>query len=104
MSFSRSVYEVASKTQQEITALLEERLTEFNKSVAGSVDRAAKGAPAGADVAMAALKSTMAATTSAVDSMTKAAKQVAEIAEASMRATTGATAEAMKGATKAPKK
>jgi phasin family protein len=104
MSFSRNVYEVASQTQQEITSLLEERLAEFNKSVAGSVDKAAKNAPAGADVAVAALKSTVAATTAAVDSMTKAAKQVAEFAEASMRAATSASAEVMKGAGKAPKK
>lgn len=104
MSFSRNVYEVASQTQQEITALLEERLSDFNKSVTGSVDKAAKNAPAGADVAVAALKSTMAATTAAVDSMTKAAKQVAEFAEASMRAATSASTEAMKNVTKTPKK
>jgi phasin family protein len=104
MNFSRNVYEVASQTQQEITSLLEERLSEFNKSVAGSVDKAAKNAPAGTDVAVAALKSTVAATSAAVDSMTKAAKQVAEFAEASMRAATSASAEAMKGAAKTPKK
>jgi phasin family protein len=104
MSFSRNVYEVASQTQQEITALLEERLSDFNKSMAGGVDKAAKNAPPGADVAVAALKSTVAATTAAVDSMTKAAKQVAEFAEASMRAATSASAEAMKGATRGTKK
>ena len=99
MGFSRSVCEVASRTQQQISALLEARLSEFNKNVAGSVDRAAKNAPAGADVAVAALKSTVAATAAAIDSMTKAAKQVASFAEASMKNT--GTAAATKAETKA---
>lgn len=100
LSYSRSVYEVASQTQSELSQLLEEGLSSFNKSVVTSVDKASKNAPAGSDVAVAALKSTVAATAAAVDSMTKAAKQVADFADASVKAATTATADAVKAAAK----
>ncbi|WP_137935704.1 phasin family protein [Chitinivorax sp. B] len=100
LSYTRSVYEIASQAQSELSKLVEERLTSFNKGLVTSIDKAAKSAPAGADVAVAALKSTVAATAAAVDSMTKAAKQVADFADASVKAATTATADAVKSATK----
>ncbi|MBI2312429.1 MAG: phasin family protein [Betaproteobacteria bacterium] len=100
IAYSRNVYEVASQTQAELTQLLEERLETFNQGVAGAMDKAGAQVPPGADFAVAAVKSMMAATAAAVDSMTKAGKQMAGLAEASVKATTQATAEAVKGATK----
>jgi len=104
MDFSRSVYEVASKAQQEIARLLEGRVADFKKSVAGSVDKATKGAPAGADVAVTALKSSFAASSVALDNMTKAARQLSELAESNLRAATNIASSAMKGAGKPGKK
>ncbi|MDK2124552.1 phasin family protein [Parachitinimonas caeni] len=98
LGFSRNVYELASQTQSEISKLFEERITEFNKSIVSGMDKVVKSAPAGADVAVAAMKSTVAATAAAVDSMTKAAKQVADFADASVKAATTATADAVKSA------
>ena len=95
LSFSRSVYEVASEAQAELTKLIEESLAAYSKGVANFVDRAAKSAPAGSDVAVTALKSTVAATTAAFDSFTKATKQVASFADASVKAATQATASAV---------
>ncbi|MFO1379460.1 MAG: phasin family protein [Chitinivorax sp.] len=100
MAYSRTLYEVSSQTQAELAKLIEERMAVFNKGVVSAIDNAAKNAPAGSDVAIQAVKSTVAATAAAVDSMTKAAKQVADFADASVKAATTATADAVKSAAK----
>ena len=103
VSYSRNVYEIATQTQEEISKIVESQFAEVNKNVASALDRAAKNAPAGSDVAVAAVKSAIAAANSAYDNMSKAAKQVAEIAEANMAAATSATVKAAGAATKAKK-
>lgn len=102
VAYSRSVYEIATQTQEELSKVVEVQFSEMNKNVASALDKAAKNAPAGSDVAVAAVKSAIAAANSAYDSMTKAAKQVAEIAEANVAAATTATVKAV-GTTAAPK-
>lgn len=86
LAYSRSVYEVASQTQADISKTLEAQAAEFNKSVVGFLDKVSKNAPAGSDVAVAAVKSALAAANSAYDSFTKVAKQATEIAEANFSA------------------
>lgn len=90
IAYSRSVYELASQTQGEFTKFIENQAGEFNKNVVGLLDKFAKNAPAGSDVAVAAVKSALAAANSAYDSFTKVAKQATEIAEANMAAATAA--------------
>jgi phasin family protein len=104
IAYSRSIYEIASQTQEEMTKLIEGQFVELNKNVAVALDQAAKTAPAGSDVAVAAVKSAIAAANSAYDSMSKAAKQVAEIAEANVAAATTATVKAVSANTAAPAK
>lgn len=99
VAYSRSIYEIASQTQEELSKVFEGQMAEVNKNIASALDKAAKNAPAGSDVAVAAVKSAIAAANSAFDSMSKAAKQVAEIAEANVTAATNATIKA----TTAPK-
>ncbi|MEZ5614777.1 MAG: phasin family protein [Rhodocyclaceae bacterium] len=104
VAYSRSVYEISAQTQEEFSKLVEAQFAEVNKNVASSLDKAAKSAPAGSDVAVAAVKSAIAAANSAYDTMSKAAKQVAEIAEANVAAATNATVKAVGAAqTKAKK-
>lgn len=98
MNYSRGLYEIASQAQSEYSQLIEERSTAFNKNVVSGLDRFVKSAPAGTDMADAAVKSTVQATAAAVDSLTKAAKQVADFADASVKAATTATADAVKTA------
>ncbi|MGH8750343.1 MAG: phasin family protein [Burkholderiales bacterium] len=88
LAYSRSAYEVASQTQAEFTKLVEARVADFNKIVVAALDKAVKSAPAGSDVAVAAVKSAMAAANSAYDTLSKAAKQVAELTEANIAAAT----------------
>lgn len=96
MGYSRSVYEVASEVQAEVSKLVEEGLAVYTKNIASFVEKATKNAPAGSDAAVSALKSTVAATTAAIDTLTKASKQVASFADASVKAATQATATAAK--------
>jgi phasin family protein len=103
VAYSRSLYEIASATQEELTKVFEAQFAEANKAMTSALDKAVKNAPAGSDVAVAAVKSAIAAANSAYDSMTKAAKQVAEIAEANVAAATSATVKAVGAAPKAKK-
>ena len=87
MGYSRSLYEIASEAQSEYSRLAEERMAVFQAAMADTVDQAAKSAPAGGDVAVAAFKSQLAATTAAFDTFTKAAKSFASYADAGVKAT-----------------
>ena len=102
VAYARSVYEIATQSQEEVSKLFEGQISELNKNVAAALDKAAKSAPAGSDVAVAAVKSAIAAANSAYDSVSKAAKQVAEIAEANVAAATSATVKAVSANAKAP--
>lgn len=104
VAYSRSVYEISAQTQEELSKMIEAQFSDFQKTVAGLLDKAAKSAPAGSDVAVAAVKSAIAAATSAFDNMNKAAKQVAEIAEANVAAATNATVKAVGAAAARGKK
>jgi phasin family protein len=93
IAYSRSVYEVAAQTQGEMAKFLEARAAEFNKNLVGILDKVSKNAPAGSDVAVAAVKSALAAASTAYDSFNKVAKQATEIAEANFAAATTPTKE-----------
>lgn len=86
IGYSRSLYEVAAEAQSEYSRLAEERMARFQQAVTEGVDQAAKAAPAGGDVAVAAIKSQLAATTAAFDTFTKAAKNFAAYADAGIAA------------------
>ncbi|MEO6024700.1 MAG: phasin family protein [Burkholderiales bacterium] len=98
--YSKAVYEVAQHTQSEFSSLVENQLAEISKNMTVALDKAVKSAPAGTDVAFAAFKSSMTATTAAIDSITKATKQVASFADANVKAATNATNTAVKSAKK----
>ena len=99
IAYSKSVYEVASETNAELSKVAEKRVAEWNENFSSLLDKAVKNAPAGSDVAVAAVKSMIAAANSAYDNMTKVAKQATEIAEANVTAAT----ETVKGLAKAKK-
>ena len=98
IAWQRSVYELASQSQAEYTRYFEAQAQEINKNAATYIEKFAKNAPAGSDVAVAAVKSAMAAANSAYDSLTKAAKQATELAEANMAAVTAAATSKKKAA------
>jgi phasin family protein len=98
LGYSRGVYQIASEAQAGFSAIAEETWASYTKGVAAWVEKAAKNAPAGSDVAVTALKSTVAATTAAFDQFSKATKQVVSFADASVRAATANAANAAKAA------
>lgn len=101
VSYGRSVYEITSSIQEEASKIVEGQVSEANKNLSAALDKAAKSAPAGSDVAVAAVKSAIAAASSAYDSMSKAAKQVVELTEANVTAATDATVKAVSSTTAA---
>ena len=98
LAYSRSAYEVTSQTHGELAKFLEAQAAEFNKNLVGLLDKVSKNAPAGSDVAVAAVKSALAAANTAYDSFTKVAKQASEIAEANISAAASAAKEVRKRA------
>jgi len=90
IAYSRSVYEVAAQAQGELAKFLEARAAEFSRNLLGILDKVSKDAPAGSDVAVAAVKSALAAAGTAYDNFSKVAKQATEIAEANFTAATTA--------------
>jgi phasin family protein len=96
IAYSRSVYELATQAQAEFTRVLEGQAGEFNKNVAGILDKLAKNAPAGSDVAVAAVKSAIAAANSAYSSFSQVAKQATEMAEQNITNATAVVGQAAK--------
>ena len=99
IAYSKSVYEVATQTNSEFSKAAERRVSEWNENFVTLLDKAAKNAPAGSDVAVSAVKQMIAAANSAYDNFNKVAKQATEIAEANVAAAT----ETVKGLAKAKK-
>ena len=96
IAYSRSVYEVAAQSQTELTKAMEAQAAEINRNLVSFLDKVSKNAPAGSDVAVAAVKQALAAANTAYDSFTKVAKQATEIAEANFTAVTTAAKETRK--------
>ena len=98
IAYSRSVYEIATQSQAEMTKFAEAQTGELNKNIVGYLDNVAKNAPAGSDVAIAAVKSALAATNSAYDSIGRATKHASELAAASFATATTVLKDAKKKA------
>src|SRR3989442_6625759 len=99
IAYSKSVYEVATEANAELSKVAERRVAEWNENLVTLLDKVSKNAPAGSGVAVSAAKSKLAAADSPLDNLTKAPKQATEIAEANVAAAT----ETVKGLAK-PKK
>ena len=101
IAYSRGIYEISSRTNEQFLKFGEARQSDFNKSLSGFLDRLGKAAPAGSDVAIAAFKSAISAANSALDNANRAVKQVTDITEASVAAATNATVKAVSATTSA---
>lgn len=99
MGYSRSVYELMTEMQKEVTAVMESQYGQFAKTASSAIDKT-KGAAVGGDVFAAAMKSMLDATNTAYNNMTAMAKQMSEIAEANIQSASSATAKAVGAATK----
>ena len=98
IAYSRGVYEIATQTQAELSKFAQAQAGEFNKNIIGYLDKVARNAPAGSDVAIAAVKSALAAANSACDSVSRVTKQASELAETNFAAATTVLRDAKKKA------
>ena len=96
-AYSRSVYDIAAKTQAEFGKIMEQRFAAFNRSMGQMVDDAAKSAPPGSAPALAAIRQTLAATNAMVDTLARTAKQFAEAADTNINSAAAAAANVAKG-------
>jgi phasin family protein len=99
VAYSKSVYEISTETQEELAKMVEAQFGDFQKTVANMLEKAAKSAPAGSDVAVAAVQSAIAAANSAFDNFRKTAKQMGDLAQSNVAAATSATTKAVKKST-----
>lgn len=104
MEYSRSVYDLVSDMQKEVTSVMEAQYSSFTKNATTAVEKAKTAAPVGGDVFAATMQSMLEASNKAFDQMTSMAKQFTDIAEANMQAAGKAAAPAAKSATAAAAK
>ena len=100
-AYAKEVYDVANATQADLSKLVEEQVSEFNKQVISALDQLVKTAPAGSEVGIAAMKSTLAAVNTGFDNLTKVAKQFGEVTQNNIEVVAAQTIEAAKKAKKA---
>jgi phasin family protein len=100
-AYARSVYDVAAATQAEFNKIIEEQIAEFNKQTVAALDKMVKTAPAGSELGIATLKSSIAAVNSAYDNLSKVAKQFTEVTQSNMDAVAKQAASGVKKAKKA---
>lgn len=97
-AYSRSVYEIASQTGNELTKASKEKVAEAQKTFNSSIESLTKNAPAGSEAFVAAFKNAAATGQQVLDSAQAAAKQAVAQAEAHV---TDVVAKTTKGAAKA---
>ncbi|MBS1159382.1 MAG: Phasin [Proteobacteria bacterium] len=101
LEYSRNVISIAAETKEKIAKEVETHVADANAKVSGLVEKALAAAPAGSEVAVAAVKTAIKSANEAYEGLNKVAKQAAEVAEASVSAATAATLKASSAA--APK-
>ena len=99
--YAKRFYDVAAQTQADIGRLVEEQVAELNRQVITALDQIVKNAPAGSEVGIAAVKSTLAAVNSGFDNLTKVAKQFGEVTQNNVEVVANETIEAAKKAKRA---
>lgn len=100
-AYAKQVYDVTAETQADMSKLVEEQVAELNKQMVTTLDQMVKTAPAGSEVGIAAMKSTLAAVNSGFDNMTKVAKQFGEATQSNMEVVANQTMKAAKKTKKA---
>jgi phasin family protein len=100
LGYSRDFYAIAAQTQQQLSQMAGQRFAAYQQQMGAAMEKIIKAAPGGSEVAVEAVKSTLAAAQTALDGMAKAAQQAAELAEANVKAVTEAAANAVKATIK----
>jgi phasin family protein len=84
-SYAQDVYDLVSATHAEFAQHTERQLAGFNEDLVTRAEQAVHGAP-GAEVTVAAVKSSLAASAAMMENLNRATKQFADLSEATLRA------------------
>ncbi len=95
LEYSRSVYELATTLQKEITSVMEAQYSSFAKNAAQVIEKGAVSAPVGGEVFSSTMQQMLQASTQAYDGMSQMAKQMTDIATANIKTATTAAANAV---------
>jgi phasin family protein len=93
LAYSRTVYELASETQSQISRVIEDRMAKASDEFVAAVDKAVKTAPAGSESALAAFKSAVVAANTAYETMSKVARDATDVAVSAATTTASKTAK-----------
>lgn len=83
-AYLKDSYDILAEAQNEVSKIVEAKMTEVNKIIVSGLDQAEKNAPAGSDMAVAAMKSAISAANQTYDAIAKASKQVQEVTSATV--------------------
>jgi phasin family protein len=88
-SYVKDMCDVAVATQSEISKVIEEQVSQFNRQVVNGLHQIVTVVPTDSEVAVAAVRSAMSVVTSTYDNLSKSARQLAETTHASHEAAGG---------------
>ncbi len=91
-AYAKNLYDAALQTHSQFTTLLDEQVAQFNRQIITFLDGAAKDAPPGSDVAVAALKSGIAAANASYETLAKLARRFTETAQSNVEFVAAQTA------------
>ncbi len=95
MEYSRSLYDLASDIQREVTSVVESQYSSFAQKATDTVEKVKTSAPVGGEVFAATLQSFLNASNQAFGNMSNIAKQFSDITEASIKNAGTATSKAL---------
>lgn len=85
-AYARHMHALVTEVQKEYTRFFDGRVADVNQGISGMIEQLAQNAPAGSEVAVAALKSALSAANQAYDVASKTGKQITEVTEATLQA------------------
>lgn len=85
-AYIQEAYEIAASNRRELGALVDAQVDTLNSNLSSTLDGAARNAPVGSEVLVAAVKTLMGAANAAFESINKAAQQAGDMADANLKA------------------
>src|ERR1700682_4010354 len=99
-AYSRTAYETAAATNDEVKRVLEQNTAQLNKAAVAAMEEALKYAPAGSESVVSNLKTAIAAAQSVYNNMTSINRQIYDSVEKNVATAQSATKKAVKRSTR----
>jgi len=103
-SYSRTAYEAAATTNEEVKRVLEANAAQLNKAAVAALEETLKYAPAGSESVVGNMKTAMAAAQSAYDNFAAINKQIYDTVEQNVATVQSAASKTAKRATRSTKR